>query len=46
MIKQQVINKSGSLKSKGRMDLLEMETIADRVDSEDSQAGRKIVKGV
>ena len=36
-IKRQVINKSGSLKSKGRMDLLEMETIADRVDNEDSQ---------
>ena len=32
MIKRQAINKSGSLKSKRRMDLLEMETIADRVD--------------
>ena len=37
MIKRQVINKSGSLKSKGRIDLLEMETITDRVDNEDSQ---------
>ena len=37
MMKRQVINKSGSLKSKGRMDLLEMETIADRVDNQDSQ---------